>query len=320
MDDPGFQSSIGDEDYRRLCESLELLDATGSSFATEPFARGDLTPVYFGSALNNFGVEEFLNALTELALPPQPRNSNFGPVHPADKAFSAFVFKIQANMDPQHRDSMAFLRICSGRFERDMLVHHPRLGKRIRMTRLHRLFARERTTIEEAWPGDVVGVVNPGIFAIGDSLSSGEPIVFDPLPSFQPEHFATLRNFDMSRSNQFRKGVDQLSEEGVVQVYYAPDASRREPILGAVGMLQFDVVQSRLKEEYGVAVTIDALPYVAARWVRAAEDKLKRVTWPGSGTLQVRDRNNSLVCLFSSMYELNYLKREHPEVTFSEVG
>jgi peptide chain release factor 3 len=254
IDDPDFRTTIGVGDYQRLTESLELLEATGASFAAEPFARGELTPVYFGSALNNFGVEVFLQALVERALPPQPRNSNAGLIQPEDKAFSAFVFKIQGNMDPQHRDSMAFLRICSGRFERDMLVHHPRLGKRIRMTRLHRLFARERTTIEEAWPGDVVGVVNPGIFAIGDSLSSGEPIQFDPLPSFQPEHFATLRNFDMSRSKQFRKGVDQLSEEGVVQVYYAPDASRREPILGAVGRLQFDVVESRLKEEYGVSV------------------------------------------------------------------
>ena len=179
-------------------------------------------------------------------------------------------------MDPQHRDSMAFLRVCSGRFERDMLVHHPRLGKRIRMTRLHRLFARERTTIDEAWPGDVVGVVNPGIFSIGDTLSAGDPVEFEPLPSFPPEHFAVLRNNDMSRTKQFRKGVSQLSEEGVVQVYYSPDSARHEPILGAVGTLQFDVVQSRLQEEYGVTIAVDALPFVCARWIKGPDEALKR--------------------------------------------
>jgi peptide chain release factor 3 len=320
IDDVGFRDSVGDREYEHLIESLELLDAAGSTFDAERFMRGELTPVYFGSALNNFGVEVFLNALVEHAPSPQPRASNAGPIHPNDQAFSAFVFKIQANMDPQHRDSMAFLRVCSGRFERDMLVHHPRLGRRIRMTRLHRLFARERTTIDEAWPGDVVGVVNPGLFSIGDSLSSGEPIQFEPLPSFQPEYFATLRNFDMSRSKQFRKGVDQLSEEGVVQVYYAPDSSRREPILGAVGRLQFDVVESRLKEEYGVSASLDALPYVCARWIKAPEDKIGRVQWPSTGVLKVRDRNDSLVCLFTSVWELNYLQRENPELTFSEVG
>jgi peptide chain release factor 3 len=320
LDDPEFQNSVGAGEYERLRESLALLDAAGASFEADLFLRGELTPVYFGSALNNFGVEIFLDALVQLAPSPQPRVSSSGPIHPQDEAFSAFVFKIQANMDPQHRDSMAFLRICSGRFEREMMVHHPRLGKRIRMTRLHRLFARERTTIDEAWPGDVVGVVNPGIFSIGDSLSAGEPIEFEPLPSFQPEFFAVLRNSDIARTKQFRKGVDQLSEEGVVQVYYAPDGVRRDPIAGAVGRLQFDVVESRLKEEYGVSVMVDALPYVCARWIKGPEEKIRRVRWPTSGVLQVRDRRDSLVCLFTSIWELNHLTRENPEVTFSEFG
>jgi peptide chain release factor 3 len=320
LDDPEFRDSIGSNEYAHLRESLDLLEAAGASFAVETFMKGDLTPVYFGSALNNFGVEGFLNALVELGPPPQPRRSTGGLVYPDDQAFSGFVFKIQANMDPQHRDSMAFLRICSGRFERDMLVHHPRLGKRIRMTHLHRLFARERTTIDEAWPGDVVGVVNPGTFAIGDTLSAGAPIEFDPLPIFPPEFFATLRNIDMAKSKQFRKGVDQLSEEGVVQVYYSPEGVRREPILGAVGKLQFDVVESRMKEEYGVSATADPLPYTLARWIRASEENIRRVRWPSTGMLQVRDRKGSLVCLFSSIWELNYLQREYPDVTFSEIG
>jgi peptide chain release factor 3 len=188
------------------------------------------------------------------------------------------------------------------------------------MTRLHRLFARERTTIDEAWPGDVVGVVNPGIFSIGDTLSAGDPVEFEPLPSFPPEHFAVLRNNDMSRTKQFRKGVSQLSEEGVVQVYYSPDSARHEPILGAVGTLQFDVVQSRLQEEYGVTIAVDALPFVCARWIKGPDEALKRVNWPGSGFLQVRDRNQSLVGLFTSVWELNYLKRENPDVIFNEFG
>jgi peptide chain release factor 3 len=320
LDDPEFRDAVGASEYSRLCESLELLEAAGASLNMDCFMKGDLTPVYFGSALNNFGVEVFLNALAELAPAPQPRASSGGLIHPEDSRFSAFVFKIQANMDRQHRDSMAFLRICSGRFERDMLVHHPRLGKRIRMTRLHRLFARERTTIEEAWPGDVVGVVNPGTFSIGDTLSAGEAIEFAPLPSFQPEFFATLRGSDISKSKQFRKGIDQLSEEGVVQVYYAPDSVRREPILGAVGRLQFDVVESRMKDEYGVAVTIDPLPYVCARWVKGSEDQVRRIKWPLSGVVQVLDRNHSAVALFTSVWELNHLKRENPNVIFADVG
>jgi peptide chain release factor 3 len=165
-----------------------------------------------------------------------------------------------------------------------------------------------------------VGVVNPGIFSIGDTLSGGDPIEFEPLPTFQPEHFAALRSLDMSRSKQFRRGVEQLSEEGVVQVYYSPDSVRREPILGAVGRLQFDVVESRMKEEYGVAVSVESLPYVAARWVKGPEEKLKRIQWPSSGVLQVRDRKDVPAYLFTSTWELNYMRRENPDVEFSEVG
>lgn len=320
LEDADFRAAVGDHDYKALRESLALLEVASAPFDREHFLAGDLTPVYFGSALNNFGVETFLHALVKLAPPPLARMSSTGAVDPASKNFTAFVFKIQANMDLQHRDSMAFLRICSGRFERDMLVHHPRLGRQVRMTRLHRLFARERSTIEEAFPGDVVGVVNPGIFAIGDTLSCGEPVEFERLPSFQPEHFALLRNGDVSRSKQFRKGVEQLSEEGVVQVYFSPDSARHEPILGAVGRLQFDVVESRLKEEYGVAAAINVLPYVCARWLEATPDKLRKIRWPGSGTLVVSDRKDAMVCLFSSEWELKHMMKENPDVKFSEIG
>ena len=217
-----------------------------------------MTPVYFGSALKNFGVDVFLDALANLAPSPRPRASSRGPIDPISHPFTGFVFKIQANMDPQHRDRMAFLRICSGRFEKDMTVYHTRLERKLRMGRVHRLFARDRETVGEAYAGDIVGVVDPGVFCIGDTVCLGEPVQFDPVPRFQPEMFGMLRNLDVAKSKQFRRGVDQLEEEGVVQIFYSPDAVRREPVVAAVGALQFDVLVSRLQAEYGVTTRIDS--------------------------------------------------------------
>jgi peptide chain release factor 3 len=301
-------------------EELALLEGVIAPFDKELFLGGRQTPVFFGSALNNFGLDCFLKALADLAPPPRPRTSTQGPIDPLHPEFSAFVFKIQGNMDPQHRDSMAFLRICSGRFERDMLVYHPRLGRKVRMTRLHRLFARDRQTMDEAFAGDVVGVVNPGMFVIGDTLSSATGIQFDPMPSFQPEHFGVLQNEDISRSKQFRKGVLQLAEEGVVQVYYDPDGARREPIVGAVGRLQFDVAESRLLQEYGVRAKVGPLPYICARWPQGSQESLARVRWPTMGVALVRDRNEQLVCLFSSKWDLKAVERDYPEIRFSETS
>jgi peptide chain release factor 3 len=318
--DPDFPELVGEEHARHLEESLALVEGVIAPFEREKFLAGQQTPVYFGSALNNFGVDGFLRALVDLAPPPRARVSKTGPVDPLEAAFSAFVFKIQGNMDPMHRDSMAFLRICSGRFERDMLVHHPRLGKKIRMTRLHRLFARDRETVDEAFAGDVVGVVNPGMFVIGDTLSGGAGVEFDKMPSFQPEFFGVLRNDDASRNKQFRKGVTQLAEEGVVQVYYDPDGVRREPIVGAVGRLQFDVVESRLFQEYGVKASVDALPYVCARWPEGSPEAMKKVRWPSSGVALTRDQNDKLVCLFASKWDLQSLVRDYPEVHFRETS
>lgn len=320
LDDPAFEQTVGIENARHLNETFALQNGVMPPFERESFLAGRQTPVFFGSALNNFGVDCFLEALVDLTPPPRARVSSKGPIDPLNPEFSAFVFKIQGNMDPMHRDSMAFLRICSGRFERDMLVHHPRIGKRIRMTRPHRLFARDRKTVDEALAGDVVGVVNPGMFAIGDTLSTTAGIEFDRMPSFPPEHFGVLRNTDVSRSKQFRKGVIQLAEEGVVQVYYDPNGARREPILGAVGRLQFDVVESRLIEEYGVRTSIASLPYICARWPKGTPEALARVRWPRSGVALANDHNNRLVCLFASKWELQSLSRDYPEVHFSEAS
>jgi peptide chain release factor 3 len=320
VDSPEFDDAVGDGDAQRLRETFDLLQGVISPLQQEKFLEGRQTPVFFGSAVNNFGVDLFLEAIAEMVPPPRSRKAGQTVVDPLVSGFSAFVFKIQGNLDPMHRDSMAFLRICSGRFTREMLVHHPRLGRQFRMTRLHRLFARDREALEVAYAGDVVGVVNPGLFVIGDTVSTAPDMEFERMPSFQPEHFATLRLNDVSKSKQFRKGVMQLAEEGAIQVYYDPHGVRREPILGAVGRLQFDVVQSRLLQEYGVRVGIDPLPYTCACWPHGEAEALRRVRWPGSGVLMAKDHFDQTVCLFTSKWELHIVVREHPQVRFAMTG
>ena len=241
--------------------------------------------------------------------------SSEGPVQPTEEKFSGFVFKIQANMDPQHRDRMAFLRIVSGRFEKDMMVHHARLDRKIRMTRPHRLFGRDRETIEEAYPGDVVGFVNPGLFAIGDTLSSGSPRSFDAIPLFPPECFGVLRSQDLTKQKQFQKGLQQLEEEGVMQVFYSPDHVRREPVLAAVGELQFDVVASRLDSEYGVKTTVERMPFTLARWVTGSADAIARIYWP-QDTRRLVDKDGRMVMLFGSERLLAYCMKEYASLKF----
>jgi len=320
VDSHEFDHAVGDSDARRLRETFDLLQGVIPPLEQERFLEGRQTPVFFGSAVNNFGVDLFLEAIAEMVPPPRSRKAGQIVVDPLASGFSAFVFKIQGNMDPMHRDSMAFFRICSGRFTREILVHHPRLGRQIRMTRLHRLFARDREALEEAFAGDVVGVVNPGLFIIGDTVSTSPGIEFERMPSFQPEHFATLRMNDVSKSKQFRKGVIQLAQEGAVQVYYDPHGVRREPILGAVGRLQFDVVQSRLLQEYGVRAGIDPLPYICACWPQGEPEALRRVRWPSSGVLMAKDHYDQTVCLFTSKWELQMVARDHPQVRFATTG
>ena len=316
LDDPILPRSLGEVAYRQLRDEVELLAVAGAAFERERFLAGEVTPVFFGSALNNFGVEPFLDALVELAPAPGARMSDRGPVAPEREEFSGFVFKIQANMDPLHRDRMAFVRICSGRFRKDMQVHHPRLGRTVRMSRPHRLFARDRETVEEAFPGDVVGLVNPGQFAIGDTVCTGEPLRFDTIPRFHPEAFALLHIRDLARYKQFHKGLAQLEEEGAVQVFLAEDAVRREPILAAVGELQFDVVQARLATEYGVTTSVERLPHTSVRWVDGDSGAVDAMQWPSRSTIRARDRDGQLVALFASEWERSYCERENAGIAF----
>ncbi len=228
---------VGKDAHERFMETAELLAAAGTPFDRERFLAGELTPVYFGSAVNNFGVEEFLAAILELAPPPGPRVSSEGALDPASSRFSGFVFKIQANMDPRHRDQVAFVRVCSGRFERDMAVIHPATGKEIHLSRPHRLFGGEREVLDEAYAGDIVGLSSRGVFAIGDCLADDGTLEFDPIPRFQPEYFARLSLVDISKYKQFHKGLAQLEAEGVIQVFQEPGAIRRQPVLAAVDEL-----------------------------------------------------------------------------------
>ena len=314
LDDARLEEEIGQGPARALRDDIALLATAGARFDPDAFLAGKVSPVFFGSALNNFGVEPFLAALVDLAPRPTARRSDRGPIDPASDTFSGFVFKIQANMDPQHRDCMAFVRVCSGRFHRDMVVHHQRLGRQMRLTRPHRLFARERETVAEAFPGDVVGLVNPGLFAIGDTLSDGEPLRFDAVPRFEPACFAVLHNRAVAKHKQFHRGLAQLEQEGAIQVLVAADAAQRELVLAAVGELQFDVVVARLATEYGVQSSTERLPFRTARWVIGDAPAIAQVYWPYAGVLRLRDRDGRLVVLFHSERDADFCAEKNPDV------
>ncbi len=299
----------------RLQSEIDLLDGLGIAFDQQQVLAGQQTPVFFGSALTNFGVRLFLDAFVNLAPVPQPYESDAGMVYPGDEKFSAFVFKIQANMNPKHRDSVAFVRICSGQFQRGMSATHVQSGKTYRMQRPYKLFANERLVIDEAYPGDVVGLPNTGEFAIGDTLCDGKLVKFASIPRFQPEHFALIRNTELSKQKQFLKGLHQLEMEGAVQVLYNVDAFKREPILAVVGQLQFDVVQARLDNEYNVPTTLERLTLGNARWVKGPEEMILRIA-NRSEVVLTRDSDDNYVALFSEPFYLRYTGEKFPDLRF----
>jgi peptide chain release factor 3 len=322
VDDPRFAELTDEATYREFRDGLELLDGAGTSFDRAAFMAGDATPVFFGSAVTNFGVELFLDGFLEMAPPPRARyavragESEPSPVAPASEQFSGFVFKIQANMDPRHRDRVAFLRVCSGKFERDMTVRNVRTGKDVRVTRAMKLFASDREVVDEAFAGDVVGLANPGTFAIGDTLCTGTPVTYDPIPSFAPEHFATVRNIDTGSYKSFQKGVAQLSEEGAIQVFYLAGQSRSEPIFAAVGELQFEVAKYRLLAEYNVKTEFYRLPFSLARRVAGDATALAAATWPSNAKL-VEDASGAPVALFESEWGMRLAGEWNPALRFA---
>jgi peptide chain release factor 3 len=310
LDDSHARALIGEDQYAHFRDALDVIREASTAFDVDAYLAGGQTPMFFGSALTNFGLEPFLQALVDIAPPPQPRTSDRGEVAPTDERFSGFVFKIQANMDPRHRDRVAFVRVCSGRFTKDMTLHNSRLNTSLRASRAYRFFGRERETIEVAYAGDIIGLVNPGQFAIGDTLHSGPPLRFPDLPRFPAEHFGRIRLTD-TRYKQFDEGIQQLEEEGLMQVFYS-SAGRREPLVGVVGALQFDVIASRLKTEYNVAVDIQPAKFVAARWM-GGPGRLPQT--PGDGSMvAVVDRHDRRAILFSSEWELRYFERHHTNV------
>lgn len=302
-----------------LEENIALLDGLGIDFDHQRVLNEEQTPVFFGSALTNFGVRLFLEAFVEYAPPPQSFASDAGQVYPESPEFSGFIFKIQANMNPRHRDSVAFLRVCSGRFTRGIIATHAQSGKTMALQRPYKLFANERAIIDEAFPGDVIGLPNNGSFAIGDTLYTGGAVKFAGIPRFQPEHFAALRNTDLSKQKQFIKGLRQLESEGAVQVLYNVNAFRREPILAVVGRLQFDVVQARLETEYSVPTTLEPLAVELARWVSGPEETILRVSRKENVFL-TRDSEHRYVVLFQDSFYLRFTAEQFPELRFDPIN
>lgn len=348
VDDPEFLSWLcaSDEDegkelHNQLKSELELIETAGDSFDLQKILAGELTPVFFGSAMNNFGVERFLERFIEIAPAPAARpvttpvpvtRGNSAPkptpesgaqashVDPAAGFFSGFIFKIQANMDPSHRDRVAFMRVCSGRFERNMSVKHVRLDKTVKLSKPLNFFAQERVLIDEAWPGDVVGLIDTtGDLRIGDTLCDGPAIEYEDVPRFSPEHFANILILDPMKRKQMKKGLDQLAEEGVVQVYKQRGLGDKDPILGAVGALQFEVLQFRLKAEYSVDVKVERLPYIHARWVEGPNldpDYFER----REDTRCLEDRDGNPVLLFKSDWGLNWARDNYKSLKFLTIA
>jgi peptide chain release factor 3 len=299
-------------DKERFLEELELISGAGTPFSQERFLKGELTPVFFASALTNFGVEPFFDAFIHLAPSPRLRPANkFNgdeiSIDPVETPFSAYVFKIQANMDPRHRDSMAFLRVCSGKFDKDLVVKHHRLAREIRLSRPHGMVAGERATIEGGVAGDVIGVINPGVFSIGDTISLTGGFNFKPLPQFQPELFAKVYPKDVSKRKAFDKGLQQLTEEGAVQLLKPLDMSG-EFIIAACGQLQFEVMQYRLRDEYNCETKLERLPYSSSAWIKGDLKTFQKSTQ----SMIVLDKEERPMILFADNYEKNYVQGLNP--------
>ncbi len=294
-------------------DELDLLEMAGNAFSMEDFLGGKVTPVFFASALTNFGVEPFFDAFIHLAPCPHARLANKADgteveIDPITTPFSGYVFKLQANMDRRHRDNMAFIRICSGRFERDLVVKHHRLGREIRLSRPHGMLAGERTTLDIAYPGDVIGVINPSLFAIGDTLSITGGFEFKPLPQFQPEVFARLYPKDVGKRKSFDKGIVQLVDEGAIQLIKGYEREG-DLIFAAVGKLQFEVMQYRLKDEYGVETILTHLPYQCSAWILGDMKTFAK----SSTSLLAQDRKGHPMILFTDIWDKQYCIRQNPK-------
>lgn len=317
--DPLVKEQMNPEAYARTVEELAMLDGAGASFDHEAILAGELTPVFFGSAVNNFGVQLLLDAFLQLAPQPRPRSVNGRVINPQEPAFSGFIFKIQANMDPKHRDRLAFVRICSGRFERDMTVVHTRTGKKVRLSSSHKLFGRERETLDEAYPGDVVGLVGHTDFRIGDTLANDPALVYREIPRFTPECFAWLQSPSTAQFKRFREGLEQLLQEGVVQSFLLKDSAQRVPLLGAVGPLQFEVVQYRMQTEYGAESRLEPGPWKVIRWVNPESQAILDESQLPTGARLATDAAGHLVILFQDQWSCDFFSSRNDKLNLSSL-
>lgn len=321
LDDPKIKEMLGDELYENLCNDIELLDMAGDEFDMEKVNTGELTPMFFGSAMTNFGVQSFLEKFLEMSPMPQPRMLQDGTIlSPENEKFSAFVFKIQANMNPAHRDRISFMRICSGVFDKGMSVYHKQSGKMVKLAQPQQFLAQERTIVEKAYPGDIIGVFDPGIFGIGDSLSdSSLKLQFEDFPVFPPEIFARVQPKDSLKRKQFEKGIIQLSQEGAIQVFRQEGVGLESYIVGVVGVLQLEVLEYRLLNEYSSKLLMNQLPYSVARWVYAEDKKLiENIKGLDNGML-VYDKKDRPVILVNNEWSLNWILERNPGIQFLTV-
>ena len=317
LSEPVVRERMSDDAFAKVAEELEMLEGAGAAFSQEAVLAGALTPVFFGSAVNNFGVQLLLDAFLELAPTPKPRSVEDRVIDPANDGFSGFIFKIQANMDPKHRDRLAFVRICSGKFERDMTVIHTRTGKKVRLSSSHKLFGRDRETVDEAYPGEVVGLVGHSDFRIGDTLAVDPSLTYHEIPRFTPECFAWLQSPSTAQFKRFREGLDQLLQEGVVQSFLIKDSAQRVPLLGAVGPLQFEVVQYRMQTEYGAESRLEHAPWKILRWARTENGvPLEETLLPTGAKLASDVRGNSVI-LFTEQWSCDFFAQRHPKIGLS---
>jgi peptide chain release factor 3 len=318
VDDPAVRGQLDDTTFNKTVEELEMLEHAGEVFDDAAVLAGKSTPVFFGSASNNFGVQLLLDGFLKHAPAPKSRVMGGIEISPTNPAFSGFIFKIQANMDPKHRDRIAFVRVCSGKFERDMTVHHSRSEKKVRLSSSHKLFGNERETVDEAYPGDVIGLVGHDSFGIGDTLTADPKILYKEIPRFTPEAFAHLHNPNTAKFKQFRQGLDQLLQEGVIQALYLRNSSIKTPLLAAVGPLQFEVVQFRLESEYGALSRLEAAPWTVVRWLPPdmKEDDLDALSLP-TGARLAYDIGKNPVILFQNDWSANYFGETNKLVPLS---
>ena len=319
IDDPALPGRIGQTYYDKLMEDIELLDVAGDPFDLDMILSGQLTPMFFGSAFNNFGVEPFLKRFLSYTKSPTPRVSDQGPIDPESDRFTGFIFKIQANMNPAHRDRLAFMRVCSGVFEKGMTVWHCSSGERIKVAQPQQFMAQEHETVELAYAGDIIGLFDPGVFRLGDTLCTGSPVRYSGIPLFAPEFFSRVSPVDSMKRKQFLKGITQLSQEGAIQTFKRPNIGREEMIAGVVGVLQMDVLEYRLKSEYGVDITRETLPYRFVRWIAQTPRPVDRLRLT-STTVPAIDRAGRDVLLFENEWSIRLAMENNEGLALNETA